>query len=295
MHRILFATDFSTKDQDALEQACRFAQAWKAKLLIAHVDDSHADDHSASRKELLRLVPTDLAVDYQHVLRTGDPAKIILEIEDEYDVDLIVLGTHGRKGVRRLFAGSVAESVIRSAHCPVLTLRERHPASGHPESLPDHKPRLLVPVDFSLHSYVALDLASSIAVAIGGTITILHVDDSTGEASEKVREGISEWGDHRKLIWEQLRKVEPRERGIEFDHHLLNGPASTQITNFANENSYDYITLGTHGRSGVGRSLLGSVAEHVVRQANCPVITVKPSNKFSPDLHHLKLSQHPST
>ena len=208
---------------------------------------------------------------------------------------MIVLGTHGRKGVKRLFAGSVAESVIRSASCPVMTLRQSQPSAEthnlHRGS--KNKPKILVPTDFSLHSYVALDFASTIAAAIGGAITILHVDDSTDDSTEKVREGISEWSEHRKLLWDQLNKIEPRVNGIEFAHKLLNSPASTHITEFANEHHYDYIVLGTHGRSGVGRALMGSVTEHVVRNVDCPVITVKPSDKLNPDLHKSKMAHQP--
>ena len=296
MHRILYATDFSPDELVAFEQACKFAQAWKGKLLIAHVDDSPADaenDHEASKQNLLQLVPNDLAIDYQHILRTGDPATIVHDIEKEYDVDLIVLGTHGRKGVKRMFSGSIAESVIRSAHCPVLTMRQTHDQHRNPLTSPDHKPSLLVPVDFSVHSYVALDFASSIAISLDATITILHIDEASDDASEKVREGISDWSEHRKVLWDQLKKVEPREKSIEFDHKLLNSTASKHITQFANEQHYDYVVLGTHGRSGVGRALMGSVAEHVVRNAECPVITVKPSNKPNPDLHASKLAHHP--
>lgn len=296
MRRILFATDFSSYDTAVFQQACKLALAYQAKLIITHVDDAHSSgesDHLASQQELSKFIPDDLEIEYQHILRTGDPTQIMLDLEREYDVDLIVLGTHGRKGVQRLLSGSVAESIIRSSTCPVATVRQVRPSKNQDESIQNPGLKILVPTDFSVHSYVALDFASTIAVAIDAAITILHVDGSTDKSTEKIREGISSWSQHRELLWEQLRKVQPREDGIQVDYQMLNSPATNSIIQFANENNYDYIVLGTHGRSGVGRALLGSVAEYVVRNANCPVITVKPNNKPNSDLHHWKMVHHP--
>ena len=128
MQHVLYAADFSERDRNSFEQACRFARAWRAKLLIAHVDDSgdrsrEQEPRMANSLELLDIFPSDLEIDYDHILRNGDPVQVILDIEKEFDTDLIVLGTHGRKGLERVFAGSVAEQVLRQAQCPVLTVR----------------------------------------------------------------------------------------------------------------------------------------------------------------------------
>ncbi len=291
---ILFATDLDPDEICAFHQACVFALAWKAKLLIVHVDDLHhcmlERDHSATQEltnQLHRIFPSNLAIEYGYLIRRGNPAQVIMDIEHDENVDLIVLGTHGRKGVNRMFGGSVAESVIRSANCPVLTLRQQE----HSKATQRHaRPaKFLVPIDFSVYSYAALDFASSLAEAMNASLTILHVDETgepvagtTNQTDCLNRDGES----HGRKIWAQLRAYQSPDDGIRFEHQLIRGPAHSQIADFAELNEFDYVVLGTHGRSGVGRALLGSVAEQVVRNANCPVITVKPSNKRLPLLHY---------
>lgn len=290
---ILFATDLTKEELPAFQQACVFALAWKAKLLIVHVEDacscSLTSDDSKSRElanRLHEIFPKNLAIEFEYLMSRGDPARVLLKIERERKVDLIVLGTHGRKGVNRMFGGSVAESIIRAAQCPVLTLRQQ--VSGQQVDPNPKSAKFLVPIDFSVYSYAALDFASSIAKAMKASITILHVDESLdhvlGTPNEPVAE--SSHGDHHKKVWAQLRGFRPLEDGVECRHQLLTDLPVRQIASFAELNGFDYIVLGTHGRAGVSRALLGSVAEKIVRNANCPVITVKPSNKRSPVLHY---------
>lgn len=291
---ILFATDLAEEELPAFQQACVFALAWKAKLLIVHVEEAGCcilrQEESASRDLATRLhdiFPKNLAIEYEYLLNQGDPAQVLLEIEREQNVDLIVLGTHGRQGVNRMFGGSVAESIIRAAQCPVLTLRQQEPkqqTNRNPRSA-----KFLVPIDFSVYSYAALDFASSIANAMNASITILHVDESHDHVTINPDEpaGTSSHDDqHHQKIWAQLRAFRPMEEEVEFGHQLLTGLSVSQIASFAELNNFDYVVLGTHGRSGVSRALLGSVAEKIVRNADCPVITVKPSNKRSPVLHY---------
>ena len=80
------------------------------------------------------------------------------------------------------------------------------------------------------------------------------------------------------------KKVKPKTQRVPYGHQLLKGPTAECITRFANERDYDFIVLGTHGRTGIGQVVMGSVAEQVVRSADCAVITVKPSNKRIPVL-----------
>lgn len=290
--KILFATGFTAGVREAFHQSCFFARAWKAKLLIVHVNSPQEQESSENAaieagdfEKDVEVLSMDLDnshehISHEHITRTGDPVDVILEIEKEHDVDLIVLGTHGRKGVKRMFQGSVAESIIRSANCPVLTLRMSE--SEEPVREIENHLKILVPIDFSVYSYAALDFASAIAKAIDAGITILHVDDSNESPTTHLPDGTPELSEDRQKLWDQLKKFEPREKGIRFGHKILAGPAKKQITKFALENQYDYIVLGTHGRSGIGRALMGSVTEQVVRNANCPVVTVKPSNKRNP-------------
>ena len=278
---ILFATDCSSRDRPSFQLACLFARAWQAKLLIAHADNSQTNPPQVElpgediRHQLHEFVPADLEINYDHILRQGDPADVIFELEKEHNVDLIVLGTHGRKGIERMIWGSVAERVIRNAECAVLTLNPHIQEST--EMLLEETNRILVPIDFSVHSYAALDFASALAATTNATITILYVDEAVAVGKDSSTPLNQE--EHRDQTWARLVQVNPTRPAIEHDHKILFGSARDQIAEFANSRHFDLIVLGTHGRTGVRRVLMGSVAEHVLRNIECPVITVKPGDK----------------
>ena len=133
--KILYATDFSTTSNAALELATSLAREQGATLLIAHVEEPPAAYGGVAfdfrpeepREEILRMlnevVPTDISVPFEHRLIMGLPAPAILGLAQQENVDLIVLATHGRTGLARVVMGSVAEEVVRKATCPVLTIK----------------------------------------------------------------------------------------------------------------------------------------------------------------------------
>jgi universal stress protein A len=140
--KILFPTDFSEASRAALAHATNLAADWGAKLLILHVDEppivfgesfaTPPDMSGQLRRELEAVVPHDPSVAHEHRLRLGAPANEIVGLAAAENVDLIVLGTHGRTGLRRLLMGSVAEEVVRRAPCTVYTVREpREELAGH--------------------------------------------------------------------------------------------------------------------------------------------------------------------
>ncbi len=136
---ILFPTDFSSCSDAPLEYATALARDMDAALLIVHVEEPPMaygggemyygitePDLAELGRMLAKIVPTDPAVPCEHRLLSGNPARTIVELAKEEEVDLIVLGTHGRTGFRRLLMGSIAEAVVRTAPCPVLTLKQPH-------------------------------------------------------------------------------------------------------------------------------------------------------------------------
>ncbi|HVC95777.1 MAG TPA: universal stress protein [Pirellulales bacterium] len=133
---ILFPTDFSTLADAALEHATALALNMHAGLLILHVEEPPSmygggemyygvpdPDDSALRAMLAELKPSDSRVSYEHLLVRGVPAAEIVRLAEEREVEMIVMGTHGRTGLGRLLMGSVAEAVVRRAKCPVLTVK----------------------------------------------------------------------------------------------------------------------------------------------------------------------------
>jgi nucleotide-binding universal stress UspA family protein len=142
--KILFATDFSHLSDAALQQATALARDSGATLLIAHVEEPPMvygegamyyglpePDEAALLKMLENVVPTDPKVPCEHRMLFGDPAQEIVQLANDENVDMIVMSTHGRSGLMRLLMGSVAETVVRQAKCPVLTLKApaKEPAS----------------------------------------------------------------------------------------------------------------------------------------------------------------------
>ena len=150
LHTILHPTDFSDRSEYAFRLACALSRDYNAHLVVLHVIQPLVIGdgegvippepdiaRSAARDQLHRLdVPSELRVDRQ--LAYGDPVTEILQVADEVGTDLIVMGTHGRTGLGRLFMGSVAEQVLRRAQCPVLTLKM--PFMSHAESVPAGAP-----------------------------------------------------------------------------------------------------------------------------------------------------------
>jgi nucleotide-binding universal stress UspA family protein len=147
--KILFPTDFSECSDAGLEHATTLARDLGATLLIVHVEEpplAYAGgemyygvpepDTRALEEMLKKVRPTDPNVPYEHRLVVGSPAHAICDLADEERVDMIVMGTHGRTGLRRLLMGSVAEHVVRWANCPVLTFKTPHKeaAAERPEN-----------------------------------------------------------------------------------------------------------------------------------------------------------------
>jgi nucleotide-binding universal stress UspA family protein len=134
---ILFPTDFSTASDAALVHAEALAKSTGARLLIVHVEEPPLaygggelyyglpePDSERIQKMLDDVRPKDPAVPFAHRLTMGDPAGEIVRLATDEQAEMIVLGTHGRTGMTRLLMGSVAESIVRRAPCPVLIYRE---------------------------------------------------------------------------------------------------------------------------------------------------------------------------
>ena len=141
--------------------------------------------------------------------------------------------------------------------------------------------RILVPTDFSEHSLNATRVALDIAQRYGGKVTLVHVDDPVAyafpdgyPAPANAREAI------RKEVQQQLAVAQAEAALVHpgVETQVLEGPTAIAICDFA-RNRFDLIVMGTHGRTGVARLLLGSVAEQVVRLAPCPVLTIRPPER----------------
>lgn len=195
---------------------------------------------------------------HREVRRGGEPASRIVSYASEVEAGALCMGTHGRRGMRRLVLGSVTETVIRRARSPVLTVRRGVPG------WPDVGPRLvLAAVDLSPMMEPALAWAGLVAAASGAGLRAVHVVTSpAGAAVSAKRQRL-----HR--AFEELDIT-----GVELETEMLAGDPADRIAGAAEGAEADLVVAATHGRSGPSRLVLGSVSESLVRRAPCPVLTV---------------------
>jgi nucleotide-binding universal stress UspA family protein len=277
---LLVATDYSAPSDAALRHAQAMAGAFGSSLHALHVlpnvflqavvNDPPALAAGASAELRGWLRAHGSAGATASVERSDEPADEIVSHARTNGIDLIVMGTHGGRGaIAHLLMGSVAERVVRTAPCPVLTVHT--PPAGPPPR------RILVPTDFSAAADAALDVARVIARRLAGSLHLLHVMSEPADASSEVYIGESP-----ELRQERIRdavnrlnhRVSAADRTAGFaDTEVVSGSPAASIADRARE--YDLIVMGTHGRQGLTHVLMGSVAERVVRHARCPVMTVR--------------------
>lgn len=136
-------------------------------------------------------------------------------------------------------------------------------------------PTILVATDFSEMSRVAVDYATTHAKTIGARVLIVHAlaAPSSAEGEGMLHGGVEP--EDAQAAERQLRAIKPDREGVPFEHRLVTGEPAKEIIRLAKDEKVELIVLGTHGRTGLLRALMGSVAERVVRNAQCPVVTVK--------------------
>lgn len=203
------------------------------------------------------------------VLETDDSIhETILSYAEAHDVDCIAMGTHGRSGLERLRLGSVTERTLRAATVPVVTV------SGNGE-LDRGFDSVLLPTDGSEHALAAADHAIDLTLAIGGALHVVHVVD-VGVVWDDVSAGmlldaLEEAGE--RAVDEVIDRADAADVST-VQASILSGSPYRAIVEYAEDNGVDCVVMGTHGRTGFDRLLLGSVTERVVRLTDVPVITI---------------------
>jgi len=306
--KILCATDFTPFARRALSAALQVARDHRAEIHAVHVFQVTVpfaagdvpyypvtvpvspEARQAATSELREFVAAaaDAGVAATMELLEGDPCSTILERARSTGSDLIALGTHGRRGFDRWLMGSVAERVLARAHCPVLSvaaLPETPPGWPRPRTAPSSTRRILCALDLSEHSGRTLAYASFLAAAARARLCTLYVADEPypwGEPGEALSTDPFREGSRRAREKEaevRLHALVPASaEGIgEIERLVVTGTPHHEIVRIAAEHGADFLVMGVHGRAGLGVSLLGSTARHVVREAGCPVVTVRPA------------------
>jgi len=293
--RILCPVDFSEFSRHAFDHAVAVARSHKAEITLLHVSPIAvpADQFAyapvtlpeAERNRMLRCLATlaesegSRDVPVHCAVREGiDIHDEVLQAADAVDADLIVLGTHGRSGFQHLVLGSVTEKILRKARCPVLTVPRRAP-DAVPAGAALYR-RIMCGVDFSDCSLAALDFVWSLA-----SRTEAHIDAVSVLQLVPMIEQSSAVTLYYPGLTDELRAdvgtrleslvLEARVRGYDVDAVTAVGSPYEELLRLAKVRRADLIVMGVHGRGPLDRLFFGSTTNHVVRQAECPVLTVR--------------------
>jgi nucleotide-binding universal stress UspA family protein len=294
IHRILCPVDFSECSRHAAAYAVMIARRWGASVTAVNVLPPVASfippsgeglyppfvftpgDLQQFRAEVDAFVRgTGVDIPLDAVVVEGSVVAEITRLAEEVRADLVVMGTHGRSGFDRLVLGSVAEKMLRKAPCPVLTVPPRVPEASPTAVLR----RVLCAVDFSPSSIKALEIAEALAAKVGARLTVLHVLEPAsvlapvpmgGAGSPPAEEDTSE------QMQRRLERVISKDASLagHVSTVVVPGKPHREILRLAGEQHGDLIVVGAHGGR-VGVLAFGSVTNHVVREAACPVLTVR--------------------
>jgi nucleotide-binding universal stress UspA family protein len=287
MNNILFATDFSPHSNTALPYALAFARQSGAKLYGAHVVPSEDylfsapnswPSHLQQEEQLQREVTARLeeqlrGVPHETMFGVGDVWKVLSRIIGEREIDLIVVGTHGRTGARKLLMGSIAEKIFRQAACPVLSIGPNVSRAGNSEV---QFQRILFATNFGEESRAALSYAMSLAEENQAQLLLLHV-------VEQPAAGVFDVESVKASMMRRLKELAPSDAGpwcrveclIEFSSKVT--PPAERILEVARDRNADLIVLGARPTSALSTvtHLVHTTDQHIVAHAACPVLTVR--------------------
>ena len=280
-------TDFSEAAELAVREAHRWCHLWGASLLIVHILDESRDMRGLrladAERRGLPEEPKDIAdavaaiahsvregssVEVATSMSSGSPYAELSRLAEVRGAALLVVGATGRTGLPRAILGSVAERVVRLAHCPVLVVRPSAPASP-----------VIGATDFSAASLPALRAATDVAGCLEASLAFVHCLQvpptalcaaanalfSPGDAASALSRANAE-----RLLADASLTIAPAAERI-----VIEGDAARSIIRLAEERGSGLVVVGARGRTGTARVLLGSVAELVVRHAPCSVLAVR--------------------
>lgn len=299
---ILFPTDFTPHARSALKYAAAFAHAAHGRVVLFSVQTGKVpanlmtlpehvfQDQDSKwlidlRREVKSLLtdPMFSAVEVEPVIVEGDPAPEIAKAVRDYDIDLVTVVTHGRRGLARAMFGSTAEEIIGEAPCPVLTVRPPQRDFVHHRGARTEirLNRILLATNFGPSALAATNVARELMEVTGADGHVVYV---IGDYFEQISTLFPEGGKSaltrmREEVKERMEAF-ARERGHKIKAHVAEGRPYAEIVRLAAEIDADLIVIGTtvHASLFGGAPSLGSEIERVVRNSPCPVLCV-PSGK----------------
>lgn len=296
--KILCTTDFSVCSMYTIPMAVTLAREYGADLYVCHVvdlppvssfgetlldPDVYWKGAFKDAENQIEEIMEGVTVSWEPVVLGGRASEKMAALAEERGVDLAVTATHGRSGLQRMFMGSVSERLMRTLQCPLMVVR-----SPSDEEAPNAEEevrfrRILVGCDFSPDSDLAFHNALSLAQQFQSEIHLAHVMEpqayrdlskpSLGRGSES-RSGL------RDALEEKLLGMVPEDalNWCQPKTTLLAGQPFQELVKYAVIHNVDLIALGFRGRGLVETLLVGSTTSRVIREAPCPVLSVRPMN-----------------
>jgi nucleotide-binding universal stress UspA family protein len=259
----------------------RAVELWAATLHGAIEEELDKKPQAEAELSATASVLTAQGLKTEQTVYLGEAAGVIDLVATTQDVDLIVMSTHGRSGFARWAYGSVAERVLRSSTRPVLLV----PAHTETVWKPEGEQMIILPVDGSAVAEQALQPATLLARALGAGITVLRVIEPPNLAlsGAGMNGGYYEAFDLQAWVEEARPYAESiaqrlRDTGISARAETVGGYAAATIQDIAAARRAAAITMATHGRTGLARLAMGSVAMGVVQRATAPVLIVRPAD-----------------
>jgi len=313
--RILFATDFSPCSEEALHYALHWGKICEAQVDCISVlpIHHHLDMEGAVLQIYLdgqrKIIHPRLEALHRYIQETngngvsheltGIPHSTICDVAKEIGADLIVMGTHGWSGIDRALMGSTAERVVAKAPCPVLTVKTTSPQSkalsfATKQEIQDLRtqptpetcsPRhVVVAVDFSDCSQDAVEYAFQIAKEFEVQMTLIHVEDLPSYSLDFNLTYLETQKEKRMQADKHMKELCSlfEDKGITAACVQKVPPVQEAILKTIEENNANLLVMGTHGRTGLSRLLMGSVASGLLRKSTVPIVTVH-AGKYSPD------------
>jgi nucleotide-binding universal stress UspA family protein len=280
--RILYATDFSAASSAALPVVTAIARRYGAGVYVAHVrsplpytmatpeavcviESRHEREARVAMDQVLHS-PEMQGLATSAIVETGDPAEELKRTVRDYDIDLAVLGTHGRTGLMRLLMGSIAEELFRSLNCPVLTVGPNCPRKIPVETLNP----ILYPTDLSPASRAAFPYVASLAVEYRAKIILFHTISARDAVSSIAMETAT-------LARKEVQRMFSSEIDPRSDYEIVIdfGDATDRILDCAREYRAGLIAFGVRRAEEIITHLRETVAYRLVLNAGCPVLTCR--------------------
>lgn len=284
--RILAATDFSTRSHRALRRAGLLAKSRKAELVLVHVvdDDQPPQMFESDRREAQLYLDEQLAaspalqgIDCSAEVVAGDPFAGILQAAGTHAVDLIVMGAHRRHLLRDIFVGTTIERVVRTGPYPVLMVNADADRAYE---------KVMAAADMSEPSARAIRTAAELGLTGDAGLTLVHGFDafakgkmaSAGTDGDQIEVYVGQ--ERVRAGRELIAFLEANNFGADkWSLRVKEGGALEAITEAIRDIAPDLLVIGTHGRSGIAKVLLGSVTETILRSADIDVLAVPPIRK----------------